>query len=272
MRSLAGRVRPIASLPLGPLHHRTIRGGEPLATRPDRHDHCTLPGVRGQHLGLLGGIHDHDVRGAQGAPVDDVEDAQLRPAPQIAIADGVREADEMVQGDHRPPVAQPRQVHVGVAHVPDQHDVRVRTPSRAPDQAGPRSRLPAGQPQRRRRRPSCRHLVRGCRAQWLIELLDQPAAGGQPVTQHGHAWVQGGVVGPEDEQSPAIAAHDPPPRHRVHRPCMCHGFGPSRGPNPPHIERAPTGPGAVDRFSRMGGAHGAIERGREPAAPVRFGR
>jgi hypothetical protein len=28
---------------------------------------------------------------------------------------------------------------------------------------------------------------------------------------------------------------------------------------------------AVDRFSRMGGAHGAIERDRGPTAPVRFG-
>ena len=85
--------------------------------------------LRGQQLGVLGGVHDDDVSAAQRDRVDPAQEQLLDDAGFTAVAPGVARADQVVESDRRPAEQHPREYDVEVTEVADEHRVDGTNPA-----------------------------------------------------------------------------------------------------------------------------------------------
>ena len=92
---------------------------EPRPVGADRNDDASPADPRRQQLPVFRGIHEDDVGHGERRPIESREAGELQRIVFASIARGVAGADQMVQHERSTREEQPREMHIEVAHVPD---------------------------------------------------------------------------------------------------------------------------------------------------------
>jgi hypothetical protein len=170
------------------------------------HHHGLRPVLLLDDLQVLLGVHHHDVGGAERGRVDQRQQSLLQAATRDpAVLGGVRGADQVVKHDRHAAarVQQPREVHVEVAEVADDHGIRPAEtpgPRREPE---PAAGEPGDEPADLPRLSKHVNTIRSSKPKRYVAFSNVESAGGQSLGYGRDARVHRGVVSTENDR-----AHD----------------------------------------------------------------